>query len=470
MLGGSESTRGCRMGNASWSGREDVYRYAVPTMMCLCAVSSLGNLYILLSTRWLRRTPSPTLYLTISLCAADAWVLPLLTFSIPNRRLNDLSLSLLAQMTFLMGTSMVLQSWLPVVAKVRLWKPVCVGLGYEGLRMGAMLTSVLHLLALALNHYAGILRPLHYPAQMTPELSAWMIGALWLLPTAAFFLFFSAVPGQAFLSHECRNVAFFGRINFRLVVFAFIVLPLFLMSFIYIHIFCVILRRKRNPSLQESRYHDPPTMKRTMRATTTTTLILGTFVLGWLPSVVLFVLVCNEGCPLSLRRLNHTSPRLIMAVSLVVNALIASKALADAVIYAARVREIKAALRRMHATICGCASPAADLTARDTIRLTSLRNGRGPTLLRKSPVLARALTLLPRPRSRKNSQRPSISSASATRRHLTMPSSHSRSRPSHDLSHSARGALLLPPLPSSVIPAPSPKSTPPSEDSCPIFV
>lgn len=122
------SSNGSWNGSAPLGGGEKValYSVAVPTLISLCGLSTVGNVYILASTRWLRRAPSPTLLLTISLCAADAWV--------PLHRHLFLPTSpgcLALKMTFLMGTSLILQSWLPMVARLSLPKGVCIGLGYE---------------------------------------------------------------------------------------------------------------------------------------------------------------------------------------------------------------------------------------------------------------------------------------------------------------------------------------------------
>ena len=54
-------------------------------------------------------------------------------------------------------------SLLPKVYNVPIpdWGP-CSMLVLEAIRMAAVIVTVLHLLALAVNHYIGIARPLHY--------------------------------------------------------------------------------------------------------------------------------------------------------------------------------------------------------------------------------------------------------------------------------------------------------------------
>lgn len=54
-------------------------------------------------------------------------------------------------------------SLLPKVYNVDIpdWGP-CSILALEAMRLAAVIVTVLHLLALAINHYIGIARPLHY--------------------------------------------------------------------------------------------------------------------------------------------------------------------------------------------------------------------------------------------------------------------------------------------------------------------
>lgn len=46
------------------------------------------------------------------------------------------------------------------------WGP-CSMLAMEAIRLAAVIVTVFHLLALAVNHYIGIARPLHYAGNQT---------------------------------------------------------------------------------------------------------------------------------------------------------------------------------------------------------------------------------------------------------------------------------------------------------------
>ncbi len=255
--------------------------------------------------------------------------------------------------------------------------------------MAAMLTSIYHLFILAMNNYVGIVRPLHYSITVTPERTVVLIVILWILPLFILFLFFGIVPNQAFQSPKCSNLGFFVGFNFRLVVLGVFVLPLTLMSFMYAHILLVIIKRKTATYLGRTPRQTPPISAKngqlkhrqfSPKALITTTLILGTFLIGWMPSVVAFFIVCQNGCPVNYANLIRHNPKVVLIYSLIVNLLIILKALADAMIYAARVREIQTAIRQMHLS-CGCSAftnrfigSQTDMTGRgDTVNFSSLR-------------------------------------------------------------------------------------------------
>ncbi|GIX88198.1 g_PROTEIN_RECEP_F1_2 domain-containing protein [Caerostris extrusa] len=51
----------------------ELYRVVVPVMLIVCILSLVFNLIILLSVRWVRKSLSPTLLLSLSLAVADAY-------------------------------------------------------------------------------------------------------------------------------------------------------------------------------------------------------------------------------------------------------------------------------------------------------------------------------------------------------------------------------------------------------------
>ncbi|VDP03460.1 unnamed protein product [Soboliphyme baturini] len=205
----------------------------------------------MISSRWISRMScSPLVYITFSLTMSDAW------------------------MCLSMGSSFILQSYLPYVWHISISNSLCFGLAYEAIRMGAMITSVLHLMLLAVSHYLSIMHPLRYRSLLTPEISLLCIVLSWLMPTACFLLFFSMVPGQAFLSSECSEITFFCMLTFRAIVATLICAPLALCILIYMRIFYVALRSQRRRRRNEG---NTSRVRRSynFKAVVTTGLVLG---------------------------------------------------------------------------------------------------------------------------------------------------------------------------------------------------
>ncbi|GIX66805.1 g_PROTEIN_RECEP_F1_2 domain-containing protein [Caerostris extrusa] len=156
----------------------------------------------------------------------------------------------------------------------------CYVLVLEAFRLGGMVVAVLHLLALAINHYIGILRPLHYAATVTRGTVAWAIACMWIIPVAFFLAYFSLVPDDGFRSSYCSNYDFLLHIPFRVTVSTLFFVPLILMSVMYIHMFIVV--KHSSPTADGRQLH------KSVKAVITTLLILGTYVVGWMPAVIFF--------------------------------------------------------------------------------------------------------------------------------------------------------------------------------------
>ncbi|CAN8019640.1 unnamed protein product [Ixodes persulcatus] len=297
----------------------DVYRLAVPVMLVACLTSMLFNLLIVESVRFLRRSPSPTLCFSLSLSAANAYA------------------------SLVVGVGLVLNSLLPAVYHVQ--PPICVSLSLEAFRLTGLIASVLHLLALAINHYIGILRPLHYAATVTRR-TVWLAtAAMWMLPLAFFLVYFSSVPGQGFQSPDC-SYEFILWSTFRVTLSLLFFLPLVLMCAIYAHIFILVRRHQQGAGLSAQ---VPNQLRKSVKAVHTTLLILGTYLLGWVPAVLFYVLTCLD-CALPITSL-PLDVRLTFGI--LTNSLVLLKSFADPVIYVVRMRDIQDAFRLMWKSRCG---------------------------------------------------------------------------------------------------------------------
>ena len=74
-----------------------------------------------------------------------------------------------------------------------------------------------------------------------------------------------------------------------------------------------------------------------MKAIITTLLIVGTFIMCWMPAVIWFIVYCKD-CVLPIE-----SPpnRYVIGISITVNCLIVLKAFLDPIIYTARMKDFK---------------------------------------------------------------------------------------------------------------------------------
>ena len=338
--------------------RRSIYLITVPIMLFFCAVGTLINLSICVSARLIRRPLSPTMCFSVSLAGADAYAASIL------------------------GLGLLVNSLLPVGFGVETLGQ-CPTLVLEALRLGGVISTAAHLLALALNHYVGILRPLHYARLITRGRVLTSIGFLWLVPILFFLLYFAAAGG--FQPDGC-SLEFLKFSTFRRVVASLFFIPLICMFFTYSHIF-IIVRQHQKGSL---RNHNSSQLKSSVKAVVTTLLILGTYILCWMPAVITFIVICFD-CTM---HPHHLDWRVHLDLAITTNTLVVLKCLVDPVIYAARMPEIKLALRRLRLLLmCRSGSPGG-LQQGGRSRTTLLASTqRGLTRLRTTTTTAAASSL-----------------------------------------------------------------------------
>ncbi|XP_037082021.1 adrenocorticotropic hormone receptor-like [Pollicipes pollicipes] len=282
--------------------RRAIYLIWVPIMLFFCVVAAVTNLTICLTSRLVRQPLTPTMCFSISLAGADAYAASSL------------------------GLGLLFNSLLP--------------LAFEALRLGGVISTAAHLLALALNHYVGILRPLHYARLITRSRVLTVVVFLWIVPIVFFFVCFAAM--DAFAPTGCSS-AFMDFSTFRRVVATLFFIPLICMVFAYSHMFVIVRQHQRGVL----RNHNASQLNKNVKAIVTTLCILGTYVLGWMPALLTFMLICKD-CHFNGADLN---PRAFLALNILFNTLVILKCLVDPVIYAARMPEIKQALRRLRALL-----------------------------------------------------------------------------------------------------------------------
>lgn len=83
-----------------------------------------------------------------------------------------------------------------------------------------------------------------------------------------------------------------------------------------------------------------PQFRRNKKAIVTTLYILGSYLIGWMPAVISFMLVCDKECVIPRETLAYDSVYTVL-VFWSFNMLIVIKTLANSFIYTSRMKEIK---------------------------------------------------------------------------------------------------------------------------------
>ncbi len=193
------------------------YKISIFVLIAFALLSILTNCYFLLSCRWIKKRFSSNLRLTVSLATVDTWI------------------------SFLFSISLILNSYYPVVLNQQLPELNCLRLFLESLRLGAIETSILHVLFLSVNQLIAIVHPLYHRMKISGRIIAACLLILWIVPTLTVTIYFSAVPDQGYLAPKCFSFMLIQR-NFRVTVFLFMVTPLIITLFVN---FAIIVRLRK---------------------------------------------------------------------------------------------------------------------------------------------------------------------------------------------------------------------------------
>ncbi|CAI5455074.1 unnamed protein product [Caenorhabditis angaria] len=272
------------------------------TVTFLSVVALIVNLYLLNCSRYLRRPIGVNLRLCVTLTASDALcaICYILTYLI-NIFFSDFS--------------------------------NCTSLLLEVFKLTTFTASVITLLALALNHYVGIVYPLHRNA-ITPKTVKCTIALAYIIPLTAYLLIFVVFPGglrtspfSLINSEGCKGNLIYRNAWFRVTLTTPFIIFVGLISFLYLHILIHMRNVSRDPLLKNNKN------KRSNRKLLITLMMLaGSACLGWLPTTLLFV---QPLFPIIIPPI----PRLCLGVF--AQTLHVSKLIADAFIYASRLVEIR---------------------------------------------------------------------------------------------------------------------------------
>lgn len=300
-----------------------VYSVSVPILLAYATLAFMVNVGVLSTVPWIKNKLNPTLRLTISLTLSDVWT------------------------SATVSVALVYNSYLYHVHHIS--TNACVAVTVEVFRMGGFFSGIFHLLALALNHYVSTAHPFFARKLMTPSTTNGMIVFMWLLPTIVVLIGFHSVPDQGYRSPaniSCQNLSFAHTFEYRMIILSLICILLIIMSVLYIAVIVILRRMKRKfDRTRKFSIHNQQQQqfKRKRKTFVTTLLIWLTFFLGWFPTCLMFVLMCRN-CLYSFY--NRDSAKVVYMFGILGNFFILTKTLANPIIYAIRIPEIKTVLRR----------------------------------------------------------------------------------------------------------------------------
>uniref|UniRef100_A0A914P632 G-protein coupled receptors family 1 profile domain-containing protein n=1 Tax=Panagrolaimus davidi TaxID=227884 RepID=A0A914P632_9BILA len=292
-------------------------------MVAVLTIAVIGNGLIVLSAPWLTKPVNPYHRLCVSLAAADTWAASLLI------------------------TGLIVNSYLPVVFGVHK-KMECFAAFLEIFRISGMLTSNLHILALTLHQFVGIVYPLRYKTILTTKRQRILIFILWIVPVIFIFTWFIAIPNDGFRHPTCK-LTFYRRLPFRFCVFASFMIPLFATFALYGYILFTLLKAKSKQAINQS-LQDNRRAKSNIKLVWTTLLILSTFTLSWGVCVLYFVLVCIDGCIFTYRL--SVSFYVGFLLNSTVNFLVVIKLLLNPLIYALRMKHVRTSVVKFLQITC----------------------------------------------------------------------------------------------------------------------
>ena len=218
----------------------------------------------------------------------------------------------------------------------------------KALNTTALNVTLLNLMGMALDHYMAILKPLHYPSLMNKRRADISIIMFWIFALVCGFSdFFSGYKNYYKYAHKYNYCEFIWRTPYQdeYILFAIALLCCLVMCGCYVRIILTV-KRRRNAMLA-LRSND---MRKNQKALYTTLLILGTFMVCWLPTVLFQVALIIQV---------HINPKAvhIIATSLMeadqyLFDLLLLNTLLDPIIYAVRMREVRFGYKKLWYSIC----------------------------------------------------------------------------------------------------------------------
>ncbi|XP_061180373.1 adenosine receptor A2b-like [Saccostrea echinata] len=214
----------------------------------------------------------------------------------------------------------------------------------------ANLMSLLNLLAIAIDHYIAILMPYRYVHLLNRWRTNLMITILWII---GFLCGFSSFFGGFQKSEAFQYLNFCEITNYSdfhseyFVIFTAAICSV-AMLFIYTRIFCVVRRvSTESTTLHKDGLHNTKALR-------TSALIIGTFVVCWLPNLVFQVSVVIQLHALDSRNKVYET---LFRANRYLYILVVVNSVCDPIIYAARLKIVQKGYFKLLSRFCGYNNP-----------------------------------------------------------------------------------------------------------------
>jgi hypothetical protein len=221
---------------------------------------------------------------------------------------------------------------------------ICMFLCMKAVNTMALISTLLNALAMAMDHYVAILKPLYHRKLMTKSRILLMITGLWILSALTGFSdFFSGIFSYGDYNHDDNYCEYVSDTKYQeeYPVFGIAIICLFVMMYVYIKIYITVRRHQSSEFRQ---------INRNKKAMFTTLLLLGSFILCWLPlcllEIIMNILVeTNIGYVLSrLEFISKINQHLVNLLLL--------NAVCDPLIYGIRLTEVRRGYKQLIRKCC----------------------------------------------------------------------------------------------------------------------
>lgn len=210
----------------------------------------------------------------------------------------------------------------------------CINMVIRALFATSLNSTLLNLMAMALDHYIAILRPLHYNIYVNNRRRNILIALVWVIAALlGFSNFFSGIKLKDKLPmlNYCEVISL-SYYQEEFCTFVLALLCCCTITYIYITIYMEVRKQQR-------RELQPRDFKKNKKAFVTTLLILGSFILCWLP-LCLFQVSMIIQVQVDRTKVDKIAEVYYKADKYLLN-LLSLNAICDVLIYAFRLKEIR---------------------------------------------------------------------------------------------------------------------------------